>query len=148
MVAGGGLHVRLRANSTPGANDLQGDDGAPFKSISQDIRRNRRNFQRNQRQYPEHRLGGGRASVIGQADISNTRLHAAPAPSRYFFIWRIHKDIGVEEMGQYIKDKSVHCRELVKTSHDDSLNGSFKLTVVFNDAEKVIDSSFCPVVYG
>ncbi len=52
-----------------------------------------------------------------------------------------HKDIGFEEMGQYIKDKGVHCRE---PSHDDSVNGSFKLTVAFSDAEKVIDSSFWP----
>ncbi len=140
----GGLHVRLRANSAPGADDLQGDGGAPFKRTSQDIRQTRRNFQRNQLQYPEHRLGGGRASVIGQADINNTRLRVAPAPSRDFFIWRVHKDIGVEEMDQYIKDKGVHCRELVKTSHDDSVNGSYKLTVAFSDAEKVIDSSFWP----
>ncbi len=49
-----------------------------------------------------------------------------------------------EEMGQYIKDEGVHCRELVKTSHNDSVNGSFKLTVAFSDAEKVIDSSFWP----
>ncbi len=56
VVAGGGLHVRLRANSAPGADDLQGDGGAPFKRISQDIRQNRRNFQRNQHQYPEQRL--------------------------------------------------------------------------------------------
>ncbi len=61
--------------------------------------------------------------MIGQADISNTRLRAAPAPSRDFFIWRVHKDIGDEDMGQYIKDKGVHCRELVNTSHDDSVNG-------------------------
>ncbi len=41
-------------------------------------------------------------------------------------------------------DKGVHCRELVKTSHGDSVNGSFKLTVAFSDADKVIDSSFWP----
>ncbi len=80
----------------------------------------------------------------GQGDISNTRLRAAPAHSRDFFIWRVHKDIRVEEMGQYIKDKGVHSRERVKTSHDDSVNGSFKLTIGFSDAEKVIDSSFWP----
>ncbi len=89
-----GGHVIYILEPTP-HQGLQGDGGAPFKRTSQDIRRNRRNFQRNQRQYPEHRLRGGRASVIGQADISNTRLRAAPAPSRDFFIWRVHKDIGV-----------------------------------------------------
>ncbi len=48
-------------------------------------------------------------------------------------LYGVHKDIGVEEMGQYIKDKGVHYRELVKTIRDDSVNGSFKLTVAFSD---------------
>ncbi len=38
VVAGGGSHVRLRANSAPGPDELQGNGGAPFRQTSQDIR--------------------------------------------------------------------------------------------------------------
>ena len=55
--------------------------------------------------------------MMGQAD--NAGLQVAPMSSRDFFIWRIHKDTGVAEIGQYLKDRGVQYRNLIKTSHEE-----------------------------
>ncbi len=47
-------------------------------------------------------------------------------------------------MRQYIRSKGVVIKDLVQTSHGDSVFNSFKLSVVVTDAEKVRDPSMWP----
>ena len=97
---------------------------------------------RDERRAQWHNNRKGRQTVVGQAP--NTGLLAAPAPSRDFFISRVNKHVTVEQLGKYIKDNGVCYRDLTKTSHNDAVHNSFKLTVTFDDAAKVNDGAFWP----
>ncbi len=79
---------------------------------------------------------------MGQS--AGTGLRAALLPNRDFFISRIHKDDGLDVTRQYIRSKRVVIKELVQTSHADSMFNSFKLSVAVTDVEKVRDPSLWP----
>ena len=82
----------------------------------------------------------GRQGVMGMAN--NTVISAAPAPNRDFFVTYVNKSCGLDQMWQYISDKSINVRDL-KIKEGDDYN-SFILTVSASEAPKVRDASMWP----
>lgn len=103
-----------------------------------------RREKKQQNRFQKQSASNGRDSNRLVGTSSSDGLSAAPSPSRDFFVWRVHKSVTVDKMSDYIKKKGVHCRDLVKTSHRDSVNASFKLSVALDDVSKIFTAAFWP----
>ena len=125
------------------------DDNDGFTLPADQRRRNikqSRNNQRNQQQtytasnqQPRER----RQPTVGRGEDTNG-LRATPMPSRDIFIYRVHKDDGVDVMVDYIRKKGVSVRDITKMSHDAAKFNSFRIVVSSNDADKVLHAQFWP----
>ncbi len=67
-----------------------------------------------------------RRPIVGLADDDNG-LHATPMPNQDFFVYRVHKDDGVDVMSEYLRRKNVVVHEIIKKSHESSKFNSFKV---------------------
>ena len=86
--------------------------------------------------------GGRRNGFMGQA--SSGGIRGGELPVRDFFISRVHKDDGVEQLRDFLTSKGIETRDVVLTSIGDAKFNSFKLSVSVDDAEKVMD----PLMWG
>ena len=116
-------------------------DDNSFRQPSHVIRRNKKNQNRIQRQTNSNTRDNNR--LVGTSTTSEG-LTAAPTPSRDFFVWRVHKSVTVEKMSNFVKKKGVQCRNMVKTSHKESVNASFKVSVALDDVAKIFNADFWP----
>ena len=71
-------------------------------------------------------------------------ITAVPPPTRYLFIWTVHKSDGLKEVGEHIKQKGVNDHEIIKSSNDNARLNSFKLTISVDDMNKVKDTLSWP----
>ena len=127
---------RLKSDrSYSNAVSVGSSEEGQFMRPNHEVRRERKREKFNQ-------MRNNRGPIIGQAD--DTGLAAAPSPSRDFFISRVNREVTVERLSSYIARKGVQVRELVKTSHKDAVNGSFKLTIAFGDVGKIKNPAFWP----
>ena len=79
---------------------------------------------------------------MGQA--SSGGIRGGELPVRDFFISRVHKDDGVEQLRDFLISKGIETRGVVLSSIGDAKFNSFKLSVSVDDAEKVMD----PLMWG
>ncbi len=71
-------------------------------------------------------------------------------PNLDFFVYRVHKDGGVDVMSEYLRNKNVVVCEIIKKSHESSKFNTFKVAVVLNDEHvPLIGWPFggCAIVY-
>ena len=64
---------------------------------------------------------------MGQA--SSGGIRGRELPVRDFFISRVHKDDGVEQLRNFLTSKGIETRDVVLSSIDDAKFNSFKLSV-------------------
>ena len=86
--------------------------------------------------------GGRRNGFMGQA--SSGGIRGGELPVRDFFIPRVHKDDGVEQLRDFLTSKGIETPDVVLSSIGDAKFNSFKLSVSVDDAEKVMD----PLMWG
>ena len=79
---------------------------------------------------------------MGQSTSGN--LRGGELPVRDFFVSRVHKDDGVEQMRNFLQGKDIEVRDVVLKSANDAKFNSFKLSVSVDDADKVMD----PILWG
>ena len=75
---------------------------------------------------------------------TSTRVRGAPLPSRDFFIYRVDKITGEADIAEYLHEKDIQARNIIKLSKDESMFNSFKLTVSISDTEKVMNPDTLP----
>ena len=88
------------------------------------------------------RFTGRRNAIMGQSTSGN--LRGGELPVRDFFVSRVHKDDGVEQMRNFLQGKDIEVRDVVLKSANDAKFNSFKLSVSVDDADKVMD----PILWG
>ena len=80
------------------------------------------------------------SAVTGQA--TGTGLRSAPAPNRDFFVYRVHKDDGLDKIKIFLQSKRIKYRNVELTSHASSKFNSFKVAVDVNDTKTITDPNF------
>lgn len=83
---------------------------------------------------------GGNAKVVGLA--SGTGLRSAPMPNRDFFVYRVHKDDGVEKIRAFLNRKKLNLKNIELTSHESAKFNSFKVTVDPKDVDTITNAQF------
>lgn len=129
-----------------GANDGYMIPPHERRRINKQAHRTQRDQSNRPHSQEQHAPGGRRGRrphIVGQSNDSQG-LRATPTPDREFFVYRVHKDDGEDELKQYITSKDVDVRQLIKTSHDESKFNSFRLVVSQDDMEKVMDPAMWP----
>ena len=85
------------------------------------------------------RFTGRRNAIMGQSTLGD--LRGGELPVRDFFVSRVIKYDGVEQMRNFLQGKDIEVRDVaLKSANDDKFN-SFKLS---DDADKVMD----PILWG
>ncbi len=67
-------------------------------------------------------------------------------PNHNFFVYRVHKDDGVDVMSEYLRMKNVVVRQIIKKSDESSKFNSFKVVVVLSDSDRIVDAQLGLVV--
>ena len=75
-----------------------------------------------------------RKGFIGQASSSGG-LRGGELPVRDFFISRVHKDDGVQQLRDFLQTNDIAVRDVVLRSYADAKFNSFKLSVSADDAD-------------
>ena len=73
-------------------------------------------------------------------------LQAGPLPVRDFFVSRIQKEEGVEEVRAHMSGHNIMARDIVAKNNPDSKFNSFKVSLNVVDAEKFNNPDVWPVV--
>lgn len=60
------------------------------------------------------------------------------------FVFRIHKDVDDAELRDYIERENVDIQELECISHGDAIKKSYKLTIIKENEDKVLNENFWP----
>ena len=137
--------VQTPGPSSSGSSDdltKTGDSGdaleGGFVRNPHDVRKEKKTAQWNKKQ----QWKGKNQRLIGNANSCD--ISGAPTPSRDFFVSRVDKSVTIEKITAYIRKKGVQFRNLVKTSHTEAANASFKLTIDFKDVDTVYQETFWP----
>ena len=129
-------------------NSSDANDG-PFMRPTHEVRRENKTIRQQQRRMyskvasdtthraPERKHN---AKVIGLA--TGTGLRSAPLPNRDFFVYRVHKEDGVDKIKAFLTSKKINVKEVELTSHLNAKFNSFKVTVDIKDADVITNASF------
>ena len=136
--AGGGPVSTETEEVTSGGDDT-------FKRPAYVMRREKRFESRNARwqQGSELQSARGGNKIVGKAKNSGLSSASTPTLSN-FFISRVNKSVTVEKIKNYLRTRGVQQRNLIKTSHRDAENASFKLTIEPKDVNRVFNENFWP----
>ena len=99
--------------------------------------------------YPDMKDGSNnsgyrrRSGFMGKS--STGVLRAGPLPVRDFFVSRIQKEEGVEEVRAHMSGHNIMARDIVAKNNPDSKFNSFKVSVNVVDAEKFNNPDVWPV---
>ena len=90
-------------------------------------------------------LGTGRPVPV--ASGSTSKIFGAPPPSRHFVLERVLKNITVEDLTSYIKDKNsnLEVRSLECMSHEDATYKKYKVEISVEDCKIIYAPDFWPL---
>ena len=84
------------------------------------------------------RFGVGGRSTTGV-------LRQTPAPSRDFFISRVHKDDDIDKIKRHFSENNVTLRDIEQTNHADATYNSYKITVSLENVNFMMTGDNWPV---
>ena len=122
-----------------------GDFILPREQRRRQLRQSRQQLGGNNRANGQRQSGAhqSRRTVVGQSGQENG-LRSTPAPSRDFFVYRVHKEDTTDVMKSFLQSKNVTVRDITLKSHSESKFNSYKLSVAVSDIDTVTNPEFWP----
>ena len=100
------------------------------------------NVDRNRRRNIEHPRLTRNRRVHGTANSS--KVTGTSDPHGYLWISRVHQDTEDDDMLEWVTNMNVNIIEFVRTSHDNAMSKSFKLTVPFRQFHRLLNPEIWP----